>query len=161
MPEDIETPPPEYPFPWMPLLVGAIELVGWDGHSYVDRQARTYWSGLAEPSEVDAQDAVSTPRTPPAPAQTDAEIYAAQQALGYLDTTTGIRLKCTEYAQAKFTSQVALTRLALSLGAITGATEQTLWDADNTEHTLSTDAFLLLMLRYGMHCKAIFDQYAP
>jgi hypothetical protein len=65
MPDEI--PAHAYPFPWMPLAVAGVEIVGWDGFSYVDRAGRTYWSGAAEPSEADALDAVQTPRTPPAP----------------------------------------------------------------------------------------------
>lgn len=61
-----ETPAPEYPFPWMPLAAGNVELVGHDGFSYVDRDGRTYWSGT-EPSAEDAADAVANPRTVPAP----------------------------------------------------------------------------------------------
>ncbi len=66
MPDEIQTEPPEFPFPWMPLQVGNVEIVGWDGFSYVDRSGRTYWSG-AEPSEVDCADAVQNPRPCPAP----------------------------------------------------------------------------------------------
>jgi hypothetical protein len=62
MPEEIT-----YPFEWMPLAVGGIEVVGWDGYSYVDRAGRTYWSGES-PSEADALAAVGTPRAIPAPA---------------------------------------------------------------------------------------------
>lgn len=65
MPDEIQ--PPAYPFSWMPLAVAGVEIVGWDGFSYVDTSGRTYWSGAAEPSEADALDAVQTPRTPPAP----------------------------------------------------------------------------------------------
>lgn len=84
MPE--ETPAPEFPFPWMPLAVAGVEIVGWDGYSYVDRTGRTYWSGLAEPNAEDAADAVETPRTPPAPVPdviTRAQfIIAARRQLG-------------------------------------------------------------------------------
>lgn len=55
----------EYPYPWMPLAIGDIEIVGWDGFSYVERNGRTYWSGET-PSEADALDAVGTPRVQPA-----------------------------------------------------------------------------------------------
>lgn len=58
---------PEFPFPWMPLAVAGVEIVNWDGYSYVDRAGRTYWSGASEPTEADALAALQTPRTPPAP----------------------------------------------------------------------------------------------
>ena len=62
--ENLEPLPPEFPYEWMPLTVGNVEIVGWDGHSYVDRAGRTYWSGQ-EPSAEDATDAVTTPRAVP------------------------------------------------------------------------------------------------
>lgn len=77
---------PEYPCAWMPLAVGALEIVGWDGYSYVDREGRTYWSG-AEPNEADAQDAVTTRREPVA---TEPQIADAQDRL--LDAYTRVEL---------------------------------------------------------------------
>jgi hypothetical protein len=65
MPDEI--PAPAYPFPWMPLVAAGVEIVNWDGYSYVDTTGRTYWSGAAEPTEADALSALTTPRTPPAP----------------------------------------------------------------------------------------------
>lgn len=61
---------PAYPFPWMPLVVGDVTIVSWDGFSYVDTTGRTYWSGAAQATAADATDAVTTPRTPPAPVPT-------------------------------------------------------------------------------------------
>lgn len=63
-PEITEPEAPEFPYEWMPLAVGNIEIVNWDGHSYVDRTGRTYWSGQ-EPTAEDAADAVTTLRIPP------------------------------------------------------------------------------------------------
>ncbi|HVT74591.1 MAG TPA: hypothetical protein VHD61_15765 [Lacunisphaera sp.] len=108
------------------------------------------------PTDIAA--ALASPPQPPPP---QAQIYDQQQALGYVDTATGLKLKTTEYAQAKFTSQVALVRLALSAGAIDDSTAQNFWDFDNAEQTLSTADFLALMLRYGLHCKTLFDTFAP
>ena len=70
-----------------PLTVGALTLTGWDGYSYVDVLGRTYWSGAAEPSEADAQDAVTTRREPVA---TEPQIAAAQDRL--LDAYTRVEL---------------------------------------------------------------------
>jgi hypothetical protein len=92
MPDDLELPPEEspppeapapepapvvYPFDWMPLPVGAVEIVGWDGFSYVDRAGRTYWSG-AEPGEADAIDAVENGAAPAALAPVPESIGPAQ-----------------------------------------------------------------------------------
>ncbi|MDP1581508.1 MAG: hypothetical protein Q8M02_14645 [Candidatus Didemnitutus sp.] len=55
------------PFPFLPFEVGAVTVTDFDGFSYVDANGRTYWSGVAEPSEADAFDCVTNPRTPPVP----------------------------------------------------------------------------------------------
>lgn len=78
-------------YPWMPLTIGVIEIVSWDGYSYVDRDGRTYWSGVVEPTETDAIDSVSTPRTPPAPVPERLSrsefIVAARRVLGITEGT--------------------------------------------------------------------------
>ncbi|HLP26665.1 MAG TPA: hypothetical protein VK477_13375 [Acidobacteriota bacterium] len=144
-----------------PLVVGALTLTAYDGHSYVKANGETIWSGAAEPSEADATDAVTTPRTRPAPVPSDAQIYAEQLALGFTDPVTGLKLKTTEYAIGKFTSAAQLVQLALSLGAIDAAAPQTFWDFTDVERTLPTSDFLALMLRYGVAVKQTFDTYAP
>ena len=92
---------------------------------------------------------------------TEEDIYIAQLNSGYEDATTGIKLKTTERAQAKFTSQVALIQLALSAGAIDGQTAQTFFDFSDAAQQLTTADFLALMLRYGAHCQYLFINYAP
>lgn len=65
--------------PWLPLLVGSVTLVGWDGHSYVDDTGRTYWSGATEPTAEDATSVVMDPRTPPAaPLRQSARVVLAR-----------------------------------------------------------------------------------
>lgn len=91
----------------------------------------------------------------------DAVIYSAKQSDGYLDSTTGIKLKTTDAAQTSFTKFVTLTMLAMQAGAITAATVQSIWDYDNVEHALPTGQLLALMLRYGLYCSTMFTQYAP
>jgi hypothetical protein len=95
------------------------------------------------------------------PAPTDAEIYAAQQALGYLDATTGLKLKATENAKQQFTSQVTLLQLALSVSAVGPSSPVEIWDYNNAMQTLPLSDFMGLMLRYGLHCQQLFKDYAP
>ena len=57
-------PAPDLSF--LPHTVGALEIVAWDGYSYVARDGRTFWSGVATPSVADLAAALATPRTPPA-----------------------------------------------------------------------------------------------
>jgi hypothetical protein len=100
---------------------------------------------------------------PPAPPvqKTDAEIYAEHLALGFTDPVTGIKLKTTEGAQAKFTSQATLLQVALGAGAITVASNTQVWDFNDSPHTLTVGAALGLLLRYGLHCQQLFADYGP
>lgn len=98
---------------------------------------------------------------PPAPVQTQAEIYATALAPGYLDDSTGLRLKATEAAQSKFTSALALLDLALGAGALTSASDFTFWDYADQMQTLSVADFKALMLRYGLWCAQQFADFAP
>lgn len=59
-----QEPTPAFPFEWMPLQVGQVNIVGWDGFSYIDENGLTYWSGL-EPSAEDCASSVNTPRVIP------------------------------------------------------------------------------------------------
>lgn len=117
-------------------------------------------SGTPSPANADADLAwaIAHP-TPPVP--TRQQVYEAQLAAGYLDSATGLKLKTTEYAQGKFTSQVALLNLALSAGACSPTTPQTIWDFAGQPHTLATSDLLALMLRYGVFCTQLFANYAP
>jgi hypothetical protein len=99
---------------------------------------------------------------PPSPrVKTDAEIYADQLAAGYLDPVTGIKLKTTEGAQAKFTSQVTLLQVAIGAGALTTSSPTQLWDFDDNPHTLTVAQAFGLLLRYGLHCQTLFATYGP
>lgn len=95
------------------------------------------------------------------PQPDDATVYAEHQAAGYLDATTGIRLKATDAAQGSFTKFVALTMLAMQASAITSATEQSIWDYNNVERVKPTGELLALLLRYGLYCSTMFKNYAP
>lgn len=143
-----------------PLVVGALTLVAWDGFSYVDEAGRTYWSGASEPSETDAADALAKPRIP-TPQLSDEQIYAEHLAAGYDDPVTGLKLKTVERAQAKFGRMCTLIDLGVSQGVMTSESMVTLFDFNEAPHELTVTAFRALMLRYGLHCKTVFDLYAP
>lgn len=51
---------------FLPLTIGSITLVGWDGASYVADDGRTFYTANL-PSAEDAAAAVATPQNPPAP----------------------------------------------------------------------------------------------
>lgn len=102
------------------------------------------------------------PPTPSAPAgESPEQVYLSKQAEGYLDSPTSLKLKTTESAQQKFTSQVTLLQLALASGQITTSSPVELWDYDDEIHTLPLSDFMGLMLRYGFHCNQLFKDYAP
>jgi hypothetical protein len=48
---------------FLPRTAAGVELVAWDGFSYVARDGRTFWSG-ADPSAADLDGALSAPRLP-------------------------------------------------------------------------------------------------
>lgn len=160
MPEEI-TPFAEYEVPGVGTVIDPEGEPGYRVRT-ADGRVVGYPAQSGAPSEANAAaDLAYAIANPVLAAATAAQIYADQQALGYVDIPTGLKLKTTENAQAKFTSQVTLLQLALSAGAITTATPQTFWDYADVEQTLTTGDLFALMLRYGMHCKTIFDQYAP
>lgn len=145
-------------------LPGIGTVVAHDAGSYcvleADGQVHGYPApgGICSPDTASADIAAARAALWQAPA---ALVYAEHLDAGYTDAATGIVLKTTEYAQQKFTSAVALARLALVTGVITNDTPQTFWDAANQSHTLSTADFLSLMLRYGVFCQTLFNDYAP
>jgi hypothetical protein len=91
--------------------------------------------------------------------KSEATVWAAVQAQGYSDATTGLTLKTTESAQRWFTSQVTSLRLAQAEN-VAPATVQ-FWLQNEQPHTLPLQDFFALMLRYSAHCQAIFADYAP
>jgi hypothetical protein len=76
----------------------------------------------------------------------------------YLDPIEQIHLDASPAAQARFTSLVALIREGLDFGALTNDSKQEIRDVHGVTHSLSVLRIRALMLRYGLHCKALFDQ---
>lgn len=98
---------------------------------------------------------------PNAAAEQQAENYKAALESGYTDEVTGVKLKTTHKAQRDFTSLVTMIQEGLSLGAITNDTPQTIWNYSDEPVVLTTLQVRQLLFRYGLHCKAFFDDYAP
>jgi hypothetical protein len=126
-----------------------------------DGQVTAYPAASGNPSEANAASDIATAIATPPQSLTDQQIYEAQLAPGFSDALTGVRLKCTDSAQSKFTRMLVLLDLAMAAGLMTDATEVEIWDYDDAPQTITVAAFHGLMLRYGVHCKALFDQFAP
>jgi hypothetical protein len=95
-------------------------------------------------------------------ALTPAESYTKRLSRGsYTDAPTGLKLKITESAQAKFTQQFTLLTAALAAGVTNPQDEQTFYDYKDEEKKLSTTDLLALLLRYGTYCQKVFIDYAP
>ncbi len=109
------------------------------------------------PTDEDLANAIVAPQ--PTPQPTQAEIYFAQQAQGYLDSETGLLLKTTEAAQSSFVRLLTLLREAESLGALPPTA--IIWDATNSPHELSVIDLRALMVRYGLYCAQLFAEFAP
>lgn len=97
---------------------------------------------------------------PPAPPPQD-QIYADHLAAGFDDPVTGIKFKTVERAQAKFGRMCTLIDLATNQGAMSADSVVTLFDYSEAQHELTVAEFRALMLRYGIYCKQLFDQFAP
>lgn len=94
-------------------------------------------------------------------ALTAQEIYEQYLVAGYTDAITGLKLKTTEYAQAKFSQLVTLISTALAAGAVQPTDTQTIYDYAEEEQSLTVTALLALLLRYGFFCTQIFHDHAP
>jgi hypothetical protein len=77
------------------------------------------------------------------------------------DAQTGIAIKANEQVRNLLTGQLVMVSTALSVGAITAATPQDIWDADGVKHTLRTDELIGLILRHGQAWAAMFAEFAP
>lgn len=80
---------------------------------------------------------------------------------GYRDEQLQIKLKTTEEAQTAFTSMITLINEALTAGVVNWDTIVSVWDFDGKEQQVSVTNLKLLLLRYGLYCKQMFDLYKP
>lgn len=99
---DVPTTLPDLSF--LPRTAAGVEIVGWDGFSYVDGQGRTFWSGVATPSAADLDDALTSRRPVPPPVAVPAQVSRRQLFLALLEqsptlTRTAIRAQLTTEAQ--------------------------------------------------------------
>ena len=146
-------------------VVGGTLLFDWlnAGGARVDSGgsvARFDGDGITEPTATELIAAIGVAANFVAPPD-QAAIWAEQQALGYLDAETGFKLKTTEKAQGDFAAMTTLVMLAMQGGGMSGSTGITFWDFNGEQRPITAGAYLALMFRYGLHCKAMFDEYAP
>lgn len=98
---------PVSPFPFLPLVVGAVTLTGFDGFSYVGDDGRTYWSGATEPSEADAVDAVTNPRTPTLPVPSEVPAWRLHAVAEIAGLSAGIDAVLAQLPEPSRTVAVA------------------------------------------------------
>lgn len=119
-----ETEEIEHMFPWLPLTVGDVVIVAWDGYSYVDELGRTHWSGAAEPSEADAADAIGNPRTPPLPVPasvTRRQLLLALYPLGVTREAIRAQIGANEAALIDFDEALTFERTHPLVGQLASA----------------------------------------
>lgn len=83
---------------------------------------------------------------------------AESELKAYVDPVEGIEIDTSPAAQSRFTSLVALIREGLDFGALTNESKQEIRDIHGGTHSLTVLRIRALMLRYGLHCKALFDR---
>jgi hypothetical protein len=93
--------------------------------------------------------------TPP----TDQEIW--QEKLAGRININGLQLKASVEARDTFCGQFTLLSAAKQMGYIEGNAMQSIWDADNIEHQMTTDQLLGVLLSYGFQWNELFRLYAP
>lgn len=93
-------------------------------------------------------------KRPDQPAPDPQEAYESALEAGYIDGPTKIHLKTDRASQTLFTSQVTLLQLATAAKVAPATTD--IWDQTGTKRTLPLADFYGLMLRYGLHCQALF-----
>lgn len=76
----------------------------------------------------------------------------------YSDPDEHVELDASPAAQARFTSLIALIREGIDFGALNNDSPQEIRDVNGVPHTLSVLRIRALMLRYGLYCKALFDE---
>ena len=74
---------------------------------------------------------------------------------GYLDAASGIKLKATIEAQARFTSLVTGMQVAEKLGQADNNTPVEITDYDDVPRSMSWIELQILMLRYMVYCKYV------
>ena len=98
---------------------------------------------------------------PPAPPVDQATIWAGVLAGVIIDPVTSIRLKASIATRDTLSATLLMLREAEAAGLLTGATEQTIWDADNVARTMTVADLRGLILRYGIAWQTLHATYAP
>lgn len=77
-------------------------------------------------------------------------------AQGYTDQETGIKLKCMNDDQFKFTSAVVVNQLGLQAGLLQLTSITTIWDFENIPRGLTIQDFIGLMMRYAYYIQTVY-----
>lgn len=94
-------------------------------------------------------------------AEINAKMWSSSLEAGYTDPVLNIKLKTTLNAQSMLSQMITLISQGLSFGAITDSSQMAIWNYDNQEVALTSLEIRQLLFRYGLHCKNMFDLYAP
>jgi hypothetical protein len=77
------------------------------------------------------------------------------------DAPTGISIRASEEVRNILTGQLVMVTTAISVGALTHATPQDIWDANGVKHTMPASDLIGLILRHGQAWAAMFAEFAP
>ncbi|GAA5141275.1 hypothetical protein GCM10023213_25120 [Prosthecobacter algae] len=89
--------------------------------------------------------------------KTARELAADALAVGYTVQPEGFVLSLKDRDRSQFTQMLNLVREAQALGLITDATPQSIADASDQLHVVTTLRFRQIMVSYGLHYKALWD----
>jgi len=81
--------------------------------------------------------------------------YDNALAAGYLDETTGIKIRADATAQRKFTSQLLILRTAVEYAGAPTDMPVNIWDYSGDVQTLPFTEYVGLMLRFGAWVAAV------
>ena len=98
---------------------------------------------------------------PPVAPVDQATIWAGVLAGVITDPVTSIPLKASIATRDTLSATLLMLREAEAAGLLTGATEQTIWDADNVARTMTVAEQRGLILRYGFAWQTLHATYAP
>jgi hypothetical protein len=77
------------------------------------------------------------------------------------DAPTGISIRASEEVRNILTGQLVMVTTAISVGAMTPATPQDIWDANGVKHTMPASDLIGLILRHGQAWAAMFAEFSP
>lgn len=94
-------------------------------------------------------------------AMTEEERWEHELNKGWIDDVSGIKLDTKEKSQSLFTSMIALVNEGVSMGQLSLNDQVNIWDFNGVQKTMSVLELKILLFKYGIYCKNIFDSYKP